>query len=126
MDKKEVENSFLLEFSRAFAISKKIQDNNGQFKITIPKFVSNLKGWDQGTLLSISLDKNSDVVIKEFSEQKKLKSKKKLQNNNGQFRLTIPKKIALSKFWSQGTEVIITLNKKGEVVIRNSKNEITR
>jgi len=126
MEKKKVDESFLVEISRAFAISKKIQDNNGQFKITIPKFVPNIKGWKQGTLLSISQDKNLDVVIKEFYEQKKLKSKKKLQNNNGQFRLTIPKKIAVAKNWIQGTEVIITLNKNGEVVIKDSKNEITK
>ncbi|MBD3249057.1 hypothetical protein GF336_03355 [Candidatus Woesearchaeota archaeon] len=45
----------------------------------------------------------------------------KLQNNKGQFKLTLPKDIVKSKKWKQGTELLITMNEKGEIVIKEMK-----
>ena len=45
----------------------------------------------------------------------------KIQDNNGQYRITIPKDIAKLKGWKQGSEVIIILNEKGEVMIKEMK-----
>lgn len=41
----------------------------------------------------------------------------KIQNNQGQFRITIPKALAKAKGWKQGTEILITLDKEGNVHI---------
>lgn len=45
----------------------------------------------------------------------------KLQNNNGQFRITLPKDIVKSKKWKQGTELIVVMNEKGNLVLKEVK-----
>lgn len=45
----------------------------------------------------------------------------KLQNNQGQYRLTLPKDIIKAKGWDQGTELIITLTSEGELLIKEIK-----
>ena len=42
----------------------------------------------------------------------------KLQNNNGQFRLTIPKDLVLAKGWDQGTELVIAIDAIGNLIIQ--------
>jgi len=42
----------------------------------------------------------------------------KLQNNNGQFRLTIPKDLVLAKGWDQGTELVIAIDATGNLLIQ--------
>lgn len=46
----------------------KIQDNNGQFRLTIPKDIAKLKGWKQGTEVILILDKEGNLVIKELEQ----------------------------------------------------------
>lgn len=41
----------------------------------------------------------------------------KIQDNSGQYRITIPKSIAKAKGWKQGTEVILSMDKEGNVLI---------
>jgi carbohydrate-selective porin OprB len=48
----------------------KLQNNNGQFKLTIPKDLANAKGWDHGTELVIAMDSAGDLVIKEIRKNK--------------------------------------------------------
>ena len=45
----------------------------------------------------------------------------KLQNNKGQFRLTLPKDIVKAKGWDQGTEVVLALNSEGDIIIKEIK-----
>ncbi len=45
----------------------------------------------------------------------------KLQNNKGQFRLTLPKDIVKSKGWDQGTELVMAFNSDGDIVIQEIK-----
>lgn len=49
----------------------KIQDNKGQFRITIPKDIAKAKGWKQGTEVIIFLDKEGNVTIQELPREKK-------------------------------------------------------
>ena len=49
----------------------KLQNNNGQFRLTIPKDLVNAKGWDQGTDLVIALDTEGRLVIQEIRREKK-------------------------------------------------------
>jgi len=51
----------------------KLQNNKGQFRLTIPKDLVKVKGWDQGTDLVIVMDTSGDLVIKEI---KKIKTKR--------------------------------------------------
>ena len=44
----------------------KIQDNQGQYKVTIPKDIAKLKGWKQGTEVIIILDHQGNVVVKQI------------------------------------------------------------
>ena len=46
----------------------KLQNNKGQFRLTIPKDIARLKGWKQGTQIELILDKNGDILIKEVVE----------------------------------------------------------
>ncbi len=46
----------------------KIQDNKGQYKVTIPKDIVKLKGWKQGSHVIIVVDKEGNVLIKEILE----------------------------------------------------------
>jgi|TARA_B100002003_G_scaffold125705_1_gene116109 bifunctional DNA-binding transcriptional regulator/antitoxin component of YhaV-PrlF toxin-antitoxin module len=38
--------------------------------------------------------------------------------NNGQYKITIPKEIALAKGWSKNTRVLVSLDAEGQVVLR--------
>ena len=38
--------------------------------------------------------------------------------NNGQYKLTIPKELALEKGWNSKTRLKFTENEKGEIVLR--------
>jgi hypothetical protein len=42
----------------------------------------------------------------------------KIQNNKGQYRLTIPKDLITVKGWKQGTEVFVVMNLEGDLVIK--------
>jgi len=48
----------------------KLQDNRGQFKITIPRDLAKIKGWKQGTELAIVMNSEGDLVIKEIKKKK--------------------------------------------------------
>ena len=45
----------------------------------------------------------------------------KLQNNKGQFRLTLPKDLIKAKGWGQGTEVVIVMDAEGDLIIKEIK-----
>lgn len=45
----------------------------------------------------------------------------KIQDNNGQFRLTIPKDLVKIKGWGRKTEVVVVLNDHGDLVIKDVK-----
>ena len=47
----------------------------------------------------------------------------KLQDNKGQFKLTIPKDLAKIKGWKQGTEVIVVMNPEGDLIIKEIKKK---
>lgn len=44
----------------------KLQNNNGQYKLTIPKDIVNIKGWKQGSKLIAVMNESGDLVIKEI------------------------------------------------------------
>ncbi|MBW2965694.1 hypothetical protein KY342_01165 [Candidatus Woesearchaeota archaeon] len=48
----------------------KLQDNRGQFKITIPRDLAKIKGWKQGTELVIVMNSEGDLVIKEIKKKR--------------------------------------------------------
>ncbi len=48
----------------------KLQDNKGQYKLTIPKDLAKIKGWKQGTELVIVMNSEGDLVIKEIKKKK--------------------------------------------------------
>ena len=48
----------------------KIQDNKGQYKVTIPKDIAKLKGWKQGTEVVIILDSEGNVLVKQIEVSK--------------------------------------------------------
>ena len=47
----------------------KIQDNKGQYKVTIPKDIAKLKGWKQGTHVVIILDAEGNVLVREIEHK---------------------------------------------------------
>lgn len=47
----------------------KIQDNKGQYRLTIPRDIAKLKGWKQGTEVVLILDKDGHVTIKEIPQK---------------------------------------------------------
>ncbi|MBW2997198.1 hypothetical protein KY349_02550 [Candidatus Woesearchaeota archaeon] len=49
----------------------KLQNNNGQFRLTIPKDLVSAKGWDQGTDLVIAIDTEGNLIIQEIERKKK-------------------------------------------------------
>lgn len=46
----------------------KIQDNQGQIRITIPKDIAKLKGWKQGTEVVFIQDTSGNIIIKELKK----------------------------------------------------------
>ena len=38
--------------------------------------------------------------------------------NNGQYKITIPKDIALAKRWSSKTRLIVVMNSEGDIVLK--------
>ena len=48
----------------------KLQDNKGQYKLTIPKDLAKIKGWKQGTELVVVMNSEGDLVIKEIKKKK--------------------------------------------------------
>ena len=93
----------------------KLQNNNGQYRITIPKNLISLLRWKHGTELSFILDKTNNFVIK------KVKKGIRLQNNNNQFRVTIPKDLVKLLRWKHGTELAFILDKSGKLIIKEIK-----
>jgi carbohydrate-selective porin OprB len=49
----------------------KIQDNKGQFKLTIPRDLVKIKGWKQGTEVIIVMNETGDLIIKEIGGKKR-------------------------------------------------------
>ena len=49
----------------------RIQDNNGQFSLTIPRDIARLKGWGQGSEVALILDSNGNVAVIDITEKKK-------------------------------------------------------
>ncbi len=49
----------------------KLQNNKGQFRLTISKDLVKMKGWDQGTELAMIMNTDGDLVIKEIRKKKK-------------------------------------------------------
>jgi bifunctional DNA-binding transcriptional regulator/antitoxin component of YhaV-PrlF toxin-antitoxin module len=47
----------------------------------------------------------------------------KIQDNSGQFRLTIPKGIAKMKGWKQGTEIVIVMNEEGDIILKEVRRQ---
>lgn len=48
----------------------KLQDNKGQFKLTIPRDLVKVKGWKQGTELVVVMTAEGDLIIKEIKKKK--------------------------------------------------------
>jgi|TARA_Y100000310_G_C20692683_1_gene823375 bifunctional DNA-binding transcriptional regulator/antitoxin component of YhaV-PrlF toxin-antitoxin module len=38
--------------------------------------------------------------------------------NNGQYKITIPREIALAKGWTKNTRVLVSMDESGNVVLR--------
>ena len=49
----------------------KLQNNKGQYKLTIPKDLVKVKGWKQSTELAIVMNSEGDFLIKEIKKKKK-------------------------------------------------------
>ena len=47
--------------------------NNGQYKVTIPKDIAELRGWGKGTKLAFILDEKGNVVLREIIGKVKIK-----------------------------------------------------
>ncbi len=107
----------------------RLQNNRGQYKLTISKDIALLKKWEQGSEITVFLDASSNILIKNLYGNKK-KGRKKIQNNNGQFRITIPKSIVLLKKWRHGTQIIALIKENGDLILREifekEKNENTK
>jgi bifunctional DNA-binding transcriptional regulator/antitoxin component of YhaV-PrlF toxin-antitoxin module len=58
----------------------KIVNNNGQYKITLPKELVEAKGWDRNTRLRFVEDKDGNVFLEE------LKQKQIHRGSNGKFK----------------------------------------
>jgi len=43
--------------------------------------------------------------------------------NNGQYKITIPKDIALAKGWSSDTRLIVIMNSEGDLVLKEIKSK---
>jgi len=48
----------------------KLQDNKGQYKLTIPRDLAKIKGWKQGTELLVVMNPEGDIVLKEIKKKK--------------------------------------------------------
>ena len=48
----------------------KLQDNKGQYRLTIPKDLAKIKGWKQGTELAVVMNSEGDLVIKEIKKKR--------------------------------------------------------
>lgn len=48
----------------------KLQDNKGQYKLTIPRDLAKIKGWKQGTEILIVMNAEGDIVLKEIKKKK--------------------------------------------------------
>jgi bifunctional DNA-binding transcriptional regulator/antitoxin component of YhaV-PrlF toxin-antitoxin module len=55
----------------------KIVDNNGQYKITIPKDVMESKGWNSKTKLRFVEDVEGNIILRPIPENAKRAKKKK-------------------------------------------------
>ena len=104
----------------------RLQNNRGQYKLTIPRDIALLKKWKQSSEIIILVDLNLNVIIKDIAGNKK-RGRKKIQNNNGQFRITIPKNIVLLKKWRHGTQIIALIKENEDLVLKEifekEKNE---
>lgn len=49
----------------------KVINNQGQYKITIPKDIAEAKGWGSGTRLLVMLNAEGDIVLKEIPSKKR-------------------------------------------------------
>lgn len=47
----------------------------------------------------------------------------KLQDNDGQYRITIPKDIVKLLKWKHGTELVFVLDKSGKLIIQEIKKK---
>jgi len=47
----------------------KVVVNNGQYKITIPKDLAEIKGWTKGTKLFFVVDEKGDIILKELKKK---------------------------------------------------------
>lgn len=43
--------------------------------------------------------------------------------NNGQYKITIPKDIALAKEWSSKTRLMVIMNSEGDIVLKEIKEK---
>jgi len=46
--------------------------------------------------------------------------------NNGQYKITIPKDIALAKGWTSKTRLIVVMNSEGDIVLKEIKEKEIR
>jgi antitoxin component of MazEF toxin-antitoxin module len=49
----------------------KLQNNKGQFRLTLPKDLIKIKGWKQGTEVAVFMDTEGNLIIKEIKKKKK-------------------------------------------------------
>lgn len=49
----------------------RIVDNNGQYKLTLPKEIALAKGWKSGTILRFIEDETGNILLKELKLPKK-------------------------------------------------------
>lgn len=49
----------------------KVVENNGQYKITIPKELAEVKGWDKNTVLRFIEDPEGNIILKEIERKGK-------------------------------------------------------
>jgi bifunctional DNA-binding transcriptional regulator/antitoxin component of YhaV-PrlF toxin-antitoxin module len=97
----------------------KIVNNNGQYKITIPKDIVDIKGWSSKTRLRFVEDVYGNIILRSVG-----KSGIRIVNNSGQCKITIPKDIVDDKRWDAGARLRFIEDLDGSITLKEIKDNI--
>ncbi len=94
----------------------KIVNNYGQYKVTIPKDIIEVKGWSSKTELRFIEDINENIILKPVK-----KGGIKVVANAGQYKITVPIDVIDDKGWSSKTKLRFVENTNGDIILREIK-----
>lgn len=89
-----------------------VVNNNGQYKVTIPKHIILVKGWSSKIKLRFIEDANANIMLKADV------SGIKIVDNAGQFKITIPIDIVQDKGWSSKTKLRFIEDLGGSIILK--------